>query len=123
MEELALGLSALALGSPLVTANDASQQAEPMVTVHHVDFRGKPPFRRSRETLPLTDIAEVTTMDLAAQTRVSKVDFKGRPPFKRNKEKLDVVDIAKLETVNPEATTKRPQPRFASRNVGPRHRQ
>lgn len=75
------------------TANAAGNGTE-MVTFHDVKFGGKPPFRRSVETLP---VSEVARFEAAPEVRVSEVNFNGRPPFKRSGEHLRVIDVARFE--------------------------
>lgn len=65
------------------------------VVVHNVEFRGRPPFKRSYERLPVSDVARLETG--SATTVVRTVDFRGRPPFRRHVQRLELIDSAVLE--------------------------
>ncbi|MGR8948019.1 MAG: hypothetical protein ACU84Q_08230 [Gammaproteobacteria bacterium] len=110
----ALLVGALAFSLPAFANDSGSRQ---MVTVIDVDFKGKPPFKRSVETLPMQDLAALEAAESAQKTtKVVTIDFKGKPPFKRNVENLVVRDIASLETVSSERRTNfRGKPPFSRR--------
>lgn len=78
------------------TSSQAADNVEnETVTLVSVDFKGKPPFKRRYEQVPVADIAALEKSP--SEVKIVTVDFKGKPPFKRNVEKLTVVDIAALE--------------------------
>jgi hypothetical protein len=92
------GLSlALMLAAPMyATAGNAdATQAMDTVTVQEVEYRHRPPFKRSLEVLPAADMAR---QEAAQTVVVHDTDFSGKPPFKRNVEVMRVVDTAVLET-------------------------
>lgn len=90
------GLAGLLLQAGAFAAGD---DAEATVAVHNVDFRGRPPFKRNIEYLPLSEVArlETATAEGARETVIRTVDFSGRPPFQRNIERVEIVDAARLE--------------------------
>ena len=94
-----IGIGAICLAAPTMAA-DANSGEE--VTIVTVDYKGKPPFKRRTETLPMADVA---ALDAAKTTRISTVDFKGKPPFRRNVETVNVVDMAVLEPANEQSRT------------------
>ena len=94
-----IGIGAICLAAPTFAADSNSDDLVKIVTV---DYKGKPPFKRRVETLPMADIA---AMEESKTTRVSTVDFKGKPPFRRNVETLNVVDIAVLEPASEASRT------------------
>jgi hypothetical protein len=64
-----------------VAAAELAPAAETeMVTVRTVDYRGKPPYRRRVETLPVVDTAVMDVEETAEERRI----FRGRPPFRRH---------------------------------------
>ena len=72
---LAVLLSNKGLGADVCTENCV----ERIVT----DFKWKPPFKRSKELVPVVDIMQVE-MDSAAPVKKSRSKkFGGRPPFRR----------------------------------------
>ena len=75
-----------------------------MVTVWTVDYSGRPPYSRSRETLSVSDVAR---LEQAEVTEVRTVDYSGRPPFRRNVETLRIIDAARLEVVEDAAPARR----------------
>jgi len=98
-----IAVVALPLGGAAVAADRSEAES---VTVHSVDMRGKPPFRRSVETLSVTEAARLERSAPAQRyaptgetVTVRTVDYSGRPPFKRRSETLDVAEVARLEAV------------------------
>ncbi len=91
-----LGISGLAGLLLQAGAFAASDDAEATVAVHNVDFRGRPPFKRTIEYLPLSEVARLETAT-ARETVIRTADFSGRPPFRRNLERVEIVDAARLE--------------------------
>ena len=63
-----IGIGAICLAAPTMAA-DANSGEE--VTIVTVDYKGKPPFKRRTETLPMADVA---ALDAAKTTRISTVD-------------------------------------------------
>ena len=94
---MAAGLGACVLTTPIIAAETTSEQ---VVTVTKTDFKGRPPFKRRSETLPVEDVAslETPTMSSGEYVTVTTVDFRGKPPFKRRTERLPVEDIASYES-------------------------
>ena len=90
------GLAGLLLQAGAFAANDGT---EATVAVHNIDFRGRPPFKRTIEYLPLSEVARLETESAGAarETVIRTVDFSGRPPFRRNLERVEIVDAARLE--------------------------
>lgn len=85
-------LAALAaVGSSPVFA--AGEQTAKIWTVN---YDGRPPFSRSVEELPVTDVARLEAAG-AEVVEVRTVDYSGRPPYKRGTETLRVIDSARLE--------------------------
>ncbi len=105
-------------GSALAGDTMPSAGAE-MVTIHDVDFRGRPPFRRSMETLPASEVARLEPQSAAGGETVTvrTIDFSGKPPFRRATETLPVAEVARLEAAS--ETSRRPS-RF--RGYPPFHR-
>ena len=104
----------------LMTAECADQ-----VTVSDVDFRGRPPFARKKETLCATDIARlelVTDSELACTetVRVRTVRMRGKPPYRRSVEELCVTEVASLE-LDPQADNDNHRERFTHRPPFNRH--
>ncbi|MFV0276413.1 MAG: hypothetical protein ACK5HY_04410 [Parahaliea sp.] len=82
---LLLAASVQASGPVSSAAADASAAAgEPVqtVTVWTVEMKGKPPFRRSREVLTVTDAAALEVATGHSANNSGKL--KGRPPFNRH---------------------------------------
>ena len=82
-----LTLSIAALGAALVGPNVAASDDAEFVTIRTTDFRGRPPFTRSVETLPAAEVARLEA-ERRAEPAVSDelvtvrtVDYRGRPPF------------------------------------------
>lgn len=75
-------------------ANDATT-----TQVKTVDFSGKPPFKRSVETLPVTDVAQLETLDASTVEMVTMrvVKMGGKPPYRRTTIEVPVIDVAQLE--------------------------
>ena len=94
-----LGCGAIFLSAPSFSADINAVEEVKIVTV---DYKGKPPFKRRIETLPMSDVAALET---SKPTRVRSVDFKGKPPFRRNVESLEVVDVAALAPADEESKT------------------
>ena len=98
-----LGIGASLLAAPAL-ATDSNNANE--VTIVSVDYKGKPPFKRSFETVPMADVAALEAAESASQTiKVTTVDFSGKPPFRRNVEQLTVVDTAALEPAREQSRT------------------
>lgn len=76
-------------------AGTASVQANEDTNVWAKDFKGKPPFQRSKETTRTADMAkfEVTT------EVVKNINFNDRSPFSRNVHVLRIIDANRLEIV------------------------
>ena len=99
----ALLIGALTIGAPTF-ATDIS--ADNTVKVVEIDFKGKPPFKRTVSRLPVADVAALeAAADAEPRTRVVSTDFKGKPPFRRNVENLVVRDVASLEADDSERRT------------------
>lgn len=90
---------ALLLSAPLYAhagnANLGATQAMDTVTVQEVEYRHRPPFKRSLEVLPAADMAR---QEAAQTVVVHDTNFSGKPPFKRNVQVMRVVDTAVMET-------------------------
>lgn len=90
---------ALLLSAPMyATAGNGNADATrsmDTVTVQDVEYRHRPPFKRSLEVLPAADMAR---QEAAQTVVVHDTDFSGKPPFKRNVEVMRVVDTAVMET-------------------------
>jgi len=54
-----------------------------MVEVKKIEFRGKPPFKRSKELVPVIDIMQLELEPEAPTKKSSRKKFGGRPPFTR----------------------------------------
>ena len=80
--------------APAILAATVATTAHADVTIWDTDFKGRPPFERNKQTMPVTEAARFET---AKATEVRTVDFSGRPPFQRSVEKLVVVDSARFE--------------------------
>lgn len=92
---LVIAIVATGLTFP-VAAGQASQPET--VSVWHVDYSGRPPFKRARVELPAADVARMEVTDTAGKTvRVWTTDFSGRPPFRRGYADLPVIDTARME--------------------------
>lgn len=63
-------------------------------TVWTTDFAGKPPYKRTQETVRNVDLAQFET---EKEVVVNDIDFSGKPPYKRNTETVRVVDMAQFE--------------------------
>jgi len=90
---IAVGFAALFGGS----GADSTACVSACETVVTTDFRGKPPFKRKVETLPVANVAQVELINpqaTAEQVTIRTVDFGGRPPFRRNIESLTVINVA-----------------------------
>ena len=98
-----LTLSIAALGAALVGPNVAAGDDAEYVTIRTTDFRGRPPFTRSVETLPAAEVARLEAERRAAPAvsdelvTVHTVDYRGRPPFTRRSETLLVSEVARFE--------------------------
>lgn len=102
-----VGIGAICLAAPSFAADTANNNEVKIVTV---DYKGKPPFKRRSETLPMADVA---ALEAQQTTRITTVDFKGKPPFRRNVETVNVVDMAVLDTSEEgKKTVFRGRPRF-----------
>jgi hypothetical protein len=76
-----------------ITAESSAACAKDCVTIVTTDFKGRPPFKRSYETITATEILPVKVEKVGELTEVRTVDFRGRPPFKRQTERLPKVEI------------------------------
>jgi hypothetical protein len=112
------GLAGVLLQVGAFAANDAT---EATVAVHSVDFRGRPPFKRTVERLPVSEVARLETATAAdRETFIRTVDYTGRPPFRRNLERVEIVDAARLELTDGQPVSD--NRRFAGRAAFKRHR-
>jgi hypothetical protein len=102
----------------------ASDNTEATVAVHSIDVRGRPPFKRKVEHLPLSEVArlEAATAEGARETTVRTVDFTGRPPFRRDLERVEIVDAARLELSEGLSVEGDDRSRFSGRASFKRHR-
>ena len=67
------------------------------VTITKTDFRGRPPFKRTRSQVPVADLAVLEPQTAGEMVMVSKVDRRGRPPFRRYDA---LVPVAALEAAD-----------------------
>jgi hypothetical protein len=67
-----------AVDSSINTPEHAPGEKVEQVTVMEVEMRGKPPYRRTYKTLPMSDA------DRPESGSQSNTKLEGRPPFKRN---------------------------------------
>lgn len=118
MKTPVLMISAMMLvgASPLAPAVDSNSNVE-TVTEQTVDYRGKPPFRRSRAELPVTDVARLDVTPVRGGAK-----FRGRPPFNRRAPASPSVDVARLDVLPDAADKPRYRSRFAGRTQGARYR-
>lgn len=102
----------------------AGGDTEATVAVHSIDVRGRPPFKRKIEYLPVSEVArlEAASAERARETTVRTVDFSGRPPFRRNLERVEIVDAARLELADGLAAEDGNRSRFSGRSSFKRHR-
>ena len=61
----------------------ADSEAVDMVEGKKIEFRGKPPFKRSKELVPVIDIMQLELEPEAPTKKSSRKQFGGRPPFTR----------------------------------------
>lgn len=97
MSIITIGLSTFVLAAPAIADGTAS---EATVTITKTDFKGRPPFKRRSETLPVQDVASLETTQATSTgeyVTITTVDFKGKPPFKRRTETVLVENIASYE--------------------------
>ena len=87
-------------------AASASAMADEMAAdasdVVITDFKGRPPFARTRVSAT-ADVARFE--EVASAERAERTDFRGRPPFDRSRVSLDdtdVADFARFEEVSAE---------------------
>lgn len=113
------GLAGLLLQVGAFAANDGT---EATVAVRSVDFRGRPPFKRTVEYLPLSEVARLETEAADRTTVIRTVDYTGRPPFRRNLERVEIVDAARLELTGGVADSDENRGRFSGRSAFKRHR-
>ncbi len=64
-----------------------------MVTITKTDFRGRPPFKRTRTQVPVSDLAVLEPQTTGEMVMVSKVDRRGRPPFRRYDAMVPVAEL------------------------------
>jgi hypothetical protein len=91
MRKLLISLGALVLSSVVVAAEE-----QETVKVWSVDYKGKPPFKRTLKRLPVSDVAQFETAQ-DVETVAVKVRTGSKPPFKRRTVNLPVVDAAQFE--------------------------
>ena len=94
---LAVATAGDAIAEPTVNADGAS------ATVVVTDFSGRPPFRRSFETLSVTELAALNAAPAADSGEVATVrmtDYRGRPPFRRSTETLPVSELAAMSVAD-----------------------
>ena len=89
MRKTLISLCALALSSVAL----ASENQE-MVKVWSVDYKGKPPFKRSFELVPVSDVAR---FEEEQETVTVRVKTGSKPPYKRRTVNLPVSDVAQFE--------------------------
>lgn len=96
-------LASLLAAAPLAgQGTPVDEPTAPTVVVRTVDFRGKPPFERRQERLPVTEAARLerepaTIAPTSELVPVRTVDFRGKPPYRRRTEYVPVIDAARLE--------------------------
>ena len=107
-------LNLITVGLGLVASNSVSVAAEcteNCATKVVTNFRGKPPFKRTIETLSVVEIAEVEiVVSEPVFVNVRAVDFRGKPPFKRKTERLEQTEVMQVEIItDDESSDKRPK--------------
>lgn len=84
MKKLVIATAALlSTGTALASdpaQNETAESQRDTVQVHTVNMSGKPPFKRTTETLTVTDAAALEVEEAQQGT-----DTKGRPPFNRHR--------------------------------------
>ena len=93
---IAAAIAGLSLATAGVTASAAEYEGA-SETRWVVDTRGAPPFKRSKTTAPVVDVAALETVETVT---VRKRSSQGKPPFKREWVEVPVVDAASLEIVS-----------------------
>ncbi len=97
MKRMIISMLALAVSSVAV-ANDTET-----VTVQSVDFKGKPPFKRTMDELPVSDVAQFEQDQEMVAVKV--VQMGSKPPYKRRTVYLPVTDVAQFETTDDASKT------------------
>ena len=92
MKKTLLSLLALTASSTLMAAETDT------VTVQAVEFKGKPPFKRSMKQLAVSDVAQVEQDQEIVTVKV--VQMGSKPPYKRRTVYLPVTDVAQVEEVS-----------------------
>lgn len=92
MHKILISLFALSLSSTLL-----AKEEQDMVKVWSVDYKGKPPFKRSAEWVPVSDVAEFEEVQ---ELIAVKVKSGLKPPYKRRTVYLPVADVAQFETTD-----------------------
>lgn len=103
----AVGLAVLT-GSSALGAAECPENCEAKLVT---DFRGKPPFKRRIEMVPVVDTAEVEIVTSEpVLVEIKTVDYRGKPPFKRRVELLEQTEVMQVEiTSDAESSKKRPR--------------
>ena len=89
------GLISLAL--TMACSNAVAESSQETIEQWVVDTKGKPPYQRSLETVPVTDIAQLESGDDYETVTTWHVKMGGKPPYKRSYKTMRVKDIAQLE--------------------------
>jgi hypothetical protein len=89
-----------------IIAESSAACAKDCVTIVTTDFKGRPPFKRSYETITATEILPVKVEKVGELRKVRTVDFTGRPPFKRHTELLPKVEIDEIKFSAEKESTK-----------------
>jgi hypothetical protein len=97
MRKILISIGALVLSS-MVSMSKAQETTEVWV----VDYKGKPPFKRTLKRVPVSDVAQ---FDDAQDTVAVKVKKGNKPPFKRRTVHLPVADVAQFEAAEESAKT------------------
>ena len=114
-------LAALSVSFCVSAESSGAEAADATVAVRTIDFRGKPPFKRRVEHLPVSELARLETA--APQKEIVRtVDFSGKPPFRRNIERVEILDASRLEMIGDPDVTATKEKRFPQRAGLKRHR-
>ena len=97
MRKILISLCTIALSSTVFASEDKET-----VAVWSVDYKGKPPFKRTIKRVPVSDVAQLEEQQEMVAVKVKRGS---KPPFKRSTELLPVADVAQFETVDDKPKT------------------